>query len=391
LIVNRTAGEDVVLHVSADPVPEFASFREYVAWISKLPTLEEQGDGMRSFTAALLNLKVHPKGLILLDEPEAFLHYPQARKLAEVVANDTASETQIWIATHSDEIVRGLLDNASDRIVIVRLDRIKDVTKAKILDAQQVATLWTDPLLRTSDVLSALFHELAVICEGEADVRFFRALVDANITDDRLPDLRFYQVGGKGKILNIVNALRLLELPVCVLVDIDILADQERFLLLFESLGGERSSIVEDLKAVIRHVSQKKSTLTGRDAASQLRQIADDIQDNPQISAGSRSRIAAIVNETAPWQRVKEVGFRGFANATITQAFERIYDQSKRIGLIINREGELEGLCRDVSQKLKSNWLAEVLKRDLKNDPRLEEARKMLLELRESILGVRLR
>lgn len=389
LIVNRTAGDKIVLHVSEDEPPEFHTFRDYMAWISKLPTLRQQGDGMRSFAAVLLNLKVHPKSLILLDEPEAFLHYPQARKLAEAVTKDTAPQTQIWIATHSDEIVRGLLDNANDRIIVVRLDRIRNTTKPKLLKATQVATLWTDPLLRTSDVLSALFHELAVICEGESDVRFFRALIDFNITEDRLPDLRFYQVGGKDKIVSIVSALRLLDLPVCVIVDIDILADSEKFLLLFESLGGEREAVEADLKAIIKHVTQRKSLISGREVAAELREIADDIQVEPQLSSAHRRRISSLVQESAPWQRIKEDGYRGFGNANIVQAFDRLYGICKMKGLIINREGELEGLCRDVSKKPKSAWLSEVLTRDLKSDASLDDARKMLAELRQSIALVR--
>lgn len=389
LVVNRTAGDKIILHVTEDEHPDFQSFRDYMFWISKLETLRQQGDGMRSFAAVLLSLKVHPKSLVLLDEPEAFLHHPQARKLAELISKDTAPQTQIWLATHSDEVVRGLLDNANDRVIVVRLDRTKNITKPKLLKAAQVATLWTDPLLRTSDVLSALFHELAVICEGESDVRFFRALVDANLSEERLPDLRFYQVSGKDKIVSIVSALRLLDLPVCVIVDIDILAEQEKFLVLFESLGGRRSVVEDDVRTVIRHVTQRKALVSGREVAAGLRKVADTIQNEPQISAANRRQISGLVQESTPWERIKEDGYRGFGNATIIQAFERVYEKCKIKGLVINREGELEGLCRDISKKPKSAWLAEVLTRDLAHDPRLDDARKMLNEFRQSVGLVR--
>ncbi len=389
LVVNRTVGERITLHVTEDEHPDFQSFRDYMSWISKLPTLRQQGDGMRSFAAVLLSLKVHPKNLVLLDEPEAFLHHPQARKLAELITKDTAPETQIWLATHSDEVVRGLLDSSNDRVVVIRLDRIKNATTPKLLKASQVTTLWTDPLLRTSDVLSSLFHELAIICEGESDVRFFRALVDANITEDRLPDLRFYQVGGKDKIVSIVSALKLLDLPVCVIVDIDILAEPEKFLTLFETLGGSRNAVELDVKTIVRHVNQRKPLISGREAASELRKIADEIQGETQISAAKRKQIATLVQEAAPWERIKEDGYRGFGNATIVQSFDRVYESCKLRGLIINREGELEGLCRDISKKPKSAWLSEVLTRDLATDSRLDDARRMLSELRQSIGFVR--
>jgi energy-coupling factor transporter ATP-binding protein EcfA2 len=385
LFVNRTAGERIILHVSEDDHPEFQSFRDYMSWISKLTTLQRQGDGMRSFAAVLLSLKIHPKSLVLLDEPEAFLHHPQARKLAELITKDTAPKTQIWLATHSDEVVRGLLDNTNDRIVLVRLDRLKNKTTPKLLKAEQVKTLWTDPLLRTSDVLSALFHELAVICEGETDVRFFRALLDANKLEERLPDLRFYHVGGKDKIVSIVSALKLLNLPVCVIADIDILADAGKFLELFVSMGGSRREVEDDVKSIVRHVGQRKALVDGREAAAQLRKIADSIQTEPKISSTARRQISALAQESSPWERIKEDGYRGFGNATTVQAFDRVYESCKAVGLTINREGELEGLCRDISKKPKSNWLTEALTRDLANDPSLDDARKMLGDLRQSI------
>jgi hypothetical protein len=385
LVVNRTAGEQIILHVNQGEPPEFQNFRDYMSWISNLPTLGQQGDGMRSFAAALLHLKIHPKSLVLLDEPEAFLHHPQARKLAELLTNDTASQTQIWLATHNDEFVRGLLDNANDRVLVIRLDRRQNRTSSKVLKSEQVKNLWTDPLLRTSDVLSALFHELAIICEGESDVRFFRSLVDANATDDRLPDLRFYHVGGKDKISSIVSSLKLLDLPVCVIVDIDILADRDKFVSLFEALGGSGEKVKEDLKAILQHINQRRPLLSGHEAAVELRKIADSIQREPQISAANRRQMSALVQEASPWERVKEDGYRGFGSATIIQAFERIYENGKAIGMVINREGVLEGLCRAISKKSKPNWLAEVLTRDLASDHALDEARKMLSELRQSI------
>jgi ABC-type branched-subunit amino acid transport system ATPase component len=389
LFVNRTAGDKLTLHVSADDQPDFESFRDYMSWFSRIETLEQQGDGMKSFAAALMSLKIHPKSLLLLDEPEAFLHHPQARKLAEIITRDTAPHTQIWLATHSDEIVRGLLDHTNDRIVLIRLDRVRNTTTPKLLKAEQVKTLWADPLLRTSDVLSSLFHELAIICEGESDVRFFRTLVDADANAQRLPDLRFYHVGGKDKIVSIVSALKLVDMPVCILVDIDILSDVEKFLKLFEALGGHRNEVSDDIRAIVRHVGQQKPTLSSKDVSLRLTVLAEKIQGEHSLSSESRRAISALAEETTQWGRIKEDGYRGFANATIIQAFDRVYDKCKVVGMLINREGELEGLCRDISKKPKSTWLAEVLNRDLMTDPSLDDARKMLRELRECINYVR--
>src|ERR1700741_4341124 len=61
VVVNRTAGEKIMLHVCDGDLPEFDDFRDYRKWLSNLPSLESQGDGMKSFAAALLGIKIHPK------------------------------------------------------------------------------------------------------------------------------------------------------------------------------------------------------------------------------------------------------------------------------------------------------------------------------------------
>ena len=51
--------------------------------------LEEQGDGMRSFASVILHLLAPgTPSTLLLDEPEAFLHPPQARLLGEIIVTE---------------------------------------------------------------------------------------------------------------------------------------------------------------------------------------------------------------------------------------------------------------------------------------------------------------
>jgi predicted ATPase len=70
-----------------------------------------------------MSLLVHPTSAILLDEPEAFLHPPQARRLAEIVANEVPGECQVIIATHNDAFVRALLDASAERVILARIVR----------------------------------------------------------------------------------------------------------------------------------------------------------------------------------------------------------------------------------------------------------------------------
>jgi hypothetical protein len=116
-------GFNVVPREEVSKAPTFLSSRDYYEWINSYPPLESQGDGMRSFTGALLSILVHPRNIVLMDEPEAFLHPPQAKRLAETIAEETDNSSQVFLATHDVEIVRALLDSASERVIIVRITR----------------------------------------------------------------------------------------------------------------------------------------------------------------------------------------------------------------------------------------------------------------------------
>src|SRR5262249_28063744 len=140
---------------------------KFARWFEDQPKLYQQGDGIQAFCAILIPIIQHIRPLILLDEPEAFLHPPQIRRLARIIASETPLQTQLVISTHSDDFVRGILDFASSRVSVIRMRRIRDrggeVNRISKLDAESIGNLWRDPLLKTSDVLTSLFHEVAII------------------------------------------------------------------------------------------------------------------------------------------------------------------------------------------------------------------------------------
>jgi len=82
--------------------------------------LESQGDGMRSFATVLLYVLVADTHSIqFLDEPEAFLHPPQARLLGELIARERKAKSQLFIATHSTDILDGLIAGGASKVRIL--------------------------------------------------------------------------------------------------------------------------------------------------------------------------------------------------------------------------------------------------------------------------------
>src|SRR5690606_24595109 len=74
----------------------------------------------------------------------------------------------LFVGTHSAEFLMGCLESGSDTAV-VRLDYENGVATARQLPADEVQKVAQDPFLRSTDVLRALFHRGAVICESDTD------------------------------------------------------------------------------------------------------------------------------------------------------------------------------------------------------------------------------
>ncbi|AWM86847.1 ATP-dependent endonuclease [Microvirga sp. 17 mud 1-3] len=240
LIVNRGAGRQVMLHSGKRPKLPKGKDRQsndFRTAVNQLPAVNDQGDGIRAFVGILASVLAADRDIILIDEPEAFLHPPQATTLGRVLAEETPTDRQLLVATHSTDFLRGMLDHSSPRVRVVRIQRAGDVNYIRELSPTTVRNVWADPLLRYSKVLDGLFHDAVLVCEGDADCRFYGAMLDAISANNSGPDIALVYGAGKSRIATIVQALKAIGVPVRVVVDFDILADEAGLRNLVESLG----------------------------------------------------------------------------------------------------------------------------------------------------------
>lgn len=145
--------------------------------LSGYPLLDTQGDGLRSVLGMISAIVSAKKPVLLLDEPEAFLHPPQALQLGEIISGLVEPSQQIFIAiaTHSADFLRGLLSSTRDA-VIIHLDRVENITEANVLDSATLNQIITDPLLSSSRVLEGMFYKGVVATEADADTVFYQRL-----------------------------------------------------------------------------------------------------------------------------------------------------------------------------------------------------------------------
>ena len=182
LIVFRLGGNEMPLLVGHRPTltaGEDRLSRTYNERLlsSSLP-LSEQGDGMRSFASVILRLLAPTTpSILLLDEPEAFLHPPQARLLGEIIARNKPSEAQLFVATHSPDVLQGLIAIAPENLHVLRMQREGNVNRVLELDKKLVKEVSRDPLMMQSSVMSGVFHERVIVCESDADCMFYSSIL----------------------------------------------------------------------------------------------------------------------------------------------------------------------------------------------------------------------
>ena len=197
LVVFHGGGGKFPLLVGESPIlrpyEQRTSFDYVERLLASTVPLQQQGDGMRSFASVILHLlaPITPS-VLLLDEPEAFLHPPQARLLGEIISTEKSPRAQLFVATHSPDVLNGLINVAPDHLRILRMQREGSVNRIKELDKELIREISLDPLMKYSSVMSGVFHERVIICESDADCMFYSSILDlSEVHGERRPDVLF--------------------------------------------------------------------------------------------------------------------------------------------------------------------------------------------------------
>ncbi|MDC6363286.1 MULTISPECIES: ATP-dependent nuclease [Flavobacteriaceae] len=384
LIVHRNAGNEVPLYVGTAPKIKSGEDRlseSYQIELEKLDLLHEQGDGMRSFVGVLLNAFIGNQNLLFIDEPEAFLHPPQARLLGKMLSTDLPSDTQLFLATHSLDFLKGLLEGSSKNLKIIRIQRNGSINTVNSLNSSEIDSIWSDSLLRHSNILDGLFHTNVIICESDSDSRFYSAVLSAVKEKEgkTYSDSLFIQCGGKHRIPTVIKALKKLNVPVSSICDFDVLNDKNPLKDIYEESGGKWEDIEKDWKVVKQAIESKRPELETKELKEEIDNIfvsvSEKIMPKEKLSAIGKS-----LKKASAWAHAKQVGKLFIPSGQATQAYENLMKNLKSKNIFVVEVGELESFVKSVGNH-GPKWVNEVLIKDLINDPEIETARKFMEEI----------
>lgn len=352
---------------------------EYLAETANMPLLDEQGSGMRSFMYIMMNLMAQSYFCILLDEPEAFLHPPQARALGSSLATEVDAHTQVIVSTHSSDVLRGILNSITTSSVplkIVRLTRTRDANSAKELNREDITRLWTDPVLKYSNVLDGLFHEAVVICESDSDCKYYSAIHDRlGVASGRFsPDNTLYTyAGSKQRIATMLSALRSVGVTVRVAVDLDILNNENNIKKLVEAAGGNWDDLKANWTIVDSHVRSLTRPLGTPNAIKDIITGKISSISDPESLKKFSDDVKQLTTEQTGWAQVKKGGKAIIPAGDATDAFSRLDADLKSLGIHVVPVGELENFVKSVPNK-GPKWVEGVFAARLHEDDANHEA-----------------
>ena len=387
LILYRAGGSSSHLLVGERLTPREGEDRISASYCARLRDatvrLEEQGDGMRSFASVILHLLASlTPSILLLDEPEAFLHPPQARLLGEIIATERSNRAQLIVATHSPDVLHGLIDVAPEHLRVLRIQRDGGVNRVKELDKELVRNISTDPLMKYSGVMSGVFHQRVVICEADADCMFYSSILDVpEVHGTQYPDALFVHGNGKHRMAAMAETLVALDVPVDIVADIDVLREEAVLKRIVHTLSGDWSRIQHLANSVRSAIEQNRSRLSAKDIEDEIVNILKSVPLGEELPREKRSEIELIFREASPWDAVKRAGGAAIPSGQATQHFQELQSLCNDIGLWIVPVGELEGFCKSIGRHGPA-WVQQVIEeRNLSDDLELEGARKFVREL----------
>lgn len=227
---NTTSRQSVVPVVSED----FSDYRnshdstEKLLYMENATQLRNEGDGFRSYVTILLTVMGASKPILLMDEPEAFLHPTYAMELGKQLGTMLAESSALhnaFISTHSSYFLQGILESAASDLSLIRLKRNGDKSTFNIVDKDKIETL-KNRSDYSPQYIDALFSKKAILVEAPRDAIIYSAICD-KISEIDNPI--FVSTNGKDAFKGVKEFYTASGLPCRCICDFDIINDRDKF------------------------------------------------------------------------------------------------------------------------------------------------------------------
>lgn len=335
--------------------------------------IETEGEGLRSYVAVCMTLLLAQRPLCFIDEPEMCLHPPQAKALGRFIATYGKSEsTCTLVATHSSDVLRGMLETNTD-ITVIRLTREKSLFQARVLEASILRDATRKPFSRSEPILTGLFVDGVVLCESDGDRAVYESAL-RSLTSS-LPDIRFVPVGGTGGFREPRRLYQEIGVPVAIAADFDFLLQPEidDLLVARTDVPQGAKSLSELIKECRRALLARKPEVCTDEVVSAFEGLTRALKENPVESSSQEqlylfsTELRQLARKLTPADKLKSLGIAGLEDP-LKAHVETLLNQLKTHGIFLVPLGELESWIKDLmkngpSKRDKGLWATEAAKR----------------------------
>ncbi|NVJ47772.1 MAG: AAA family ATPase [Cytophagia bacterium] len=318
--------------------------RKAAPMMSGFPNIEQQGDGYRSFVGVVLSLLLSKGRIVLLDEPEAFLHPAQARKLGNWIADHSAEfGGQLIISTHNSNFLAGIIASTTET-KIFRLNRSKDDTTFTEISSELTQRITNSHILSSQRVLEAIFFKGVVICEADADKAIYQVVGNRYLNNH---NFLFIHAHNKQTIKDVSPLFVEAGIPVCGIVDIDILNDGKDFRELIKSFTDSETDELEKIREGISNaiLGEDKEKDLFDELKSEVAKLNEALSKGVHEFSGAKTALSIIRSNASlkgNWKQVKKEGISAIPKGSQQPTID-LLKVLKGFGIFVVPKGELEG------------------------------------------------
>lgn len=315
--------------------------------LKNVEDLHDQGDGIRNAVAVLASFIVNEHSLFLIDEPETFLHPPQARTIGKNIV-ELSQNKQCFISTHNIDFIRGVLEANSSRVKIIKIDRIGDQNYFYLVDNEIIKEISHDKNLKYTSILNGLFYKQLALCEDESDCKFYSAILE-NVDSEIYQDTLFCAVGGKYQFKKIAPLLKKLNIPYKVIADIDLINNRITLKQLLDSIEeGTYAKIEKEHIGFLKKFEEGTypQIKTQNTIKNEINKIFDA---EKYMSLEKVSKIKDILKDVTHISIIKKGGKGILPSGDCVVLFEEVRLFLKEYSIFILECGEIERLLTDVN------------------------------------------
>lgn len=336
--INRT-GRFVGGYLGAAPQGDRLSTEYETAIITEMTSIMQFGDGVRSYTGILLNSIADWMPITTIDEPEAFLHPPQARRLGHEIADSISTGTQqVFVATHSSDFIQGALSSGNRNIFFVYLDHSNKERPVFQVSRDVVEDFSKRPFLSHTNALDALFYDQAIICEGEADIMFFKWALEGTNTGRQLAESFWISSYGKSAIPAIMSDLLRLGVKVKAIFDLDVLLSAD----IIKKICGVVGLDFAKYTKLLQQISISIKVPPTAEALGKIENIIQNLSEEEGARLTAIREIKRAAEGLGKSWTLKSMGVTALPKGEIYSQTLDFIAEMRSHGVVILEEGEIE-------------------------------------------------